>query len=92
MGIDFEWDQRKADANLAKHGVSFHEGKTVFGDPRAITLDDADHSTDERRRLVLGRSAQGRLLALAFTVRPAGVRLISARPASRRERREYEAS
>jgi hypothetical protein len=68
------------------------EGKTVFADPDAITVDDPDHSTDERRRLVLGRSAHGHLLALSFTVRPTGVRLISARPASRRERRKYEES
>ncbi|MEK7403273.1 MAG: BrnT family toxin [Gemmatimonadota bacterium] len=88
--VEFEWDQRKADANLAKHGVSFDEAMTVFGDSRAITTDDPDHSIDEHRRLVLAQSEQGRLLALVFTVRPTGVRLISARQANRRERRRYE--
>lgn len=90
MGILFEWDERKADASHAKHGVTFHEARIVFGDPRAITLDDPDHSLEERRRLVLGRSDHGRLLALVFTVRPSGVRVISARRANRRERRRYE--
>jgi uncharacterized DUF497 family protein len=92
MMAEFEWDSRKAEANLAKHGVSFHEARTVFGDPRAVTIDDPDHSAHEARRLVVGRSAEGRLLTLSFTARPPRLRLISARPASRRERRDYEAS
>jgi hypothetical protein len=90
MDLEFEWDPRKAEANLFKHAVSFDEGKTIFGDRRAVTIDDPGHSADEVRRLILGRSTRGRLLALSFTVRDERIRVISARIASRRERRQYE--
>jgi uncharacterized protein len=92
MHLEFEWDPRKAETNTFKHAVSFDEGRTVFGDPRAVTIDDPRHSTDEVRRLILGRSTRGRLLALSFTVRDARIRVISVRIASRRERRQYEAA
>ena len=90
MDLEFEWDSRKAEANLAKHAVSFGEGRTIFADRRALTIDDPGHSTHEVRRLVLGRSTRGRLLAVSFTVREERIRLISARIASRRERRQDE--
>jgi uncharacterized DUF497 family protein len=90
MGLEFEWDPRKAEANLAKHDESFHEAKTVFGDPRAITIDDPDHSGGEFRQLIVGRSAEGHLLVLSFTLRTPRIRLISARRANLRERRQYE--
>ncbi len=84
------WDDAKAIANLARHGVSFHEAVTVFGDPLAITYPDPDHSIGEERYITFGRSASGRLLVVAHVERQDGLRVISARPATRRERRIYE--
>jgi uncharacterized DUF497 family protein len=89
----FEWDPRKADANAAKHGVSFDEAVTVFLDPDALDGADLQHSSAEPRFLRLGRSADGRVLMVAYTIRRQGdveaIRLISARQASRRERTAY---
>jgi uncharacterized DUF497 family protein len=90
VAIKFEWDPRKADANLAKHGVSFDEAMTVFGDSASMTMDDPRHSAAERREITLGRADDSRVLAIAFTERAGVIRLISARPANRRERRRYE--
>ena len=56
----FEWDQRKADANLKKHGVSFTEAKSVFGDPQARIFPDADHSIEEEREIIVGHSTADR--------------------------------
>jgi uncharacterized protein len=86
----FEWDAKKATANLRKHGVSFDEGVSAFGDPLSILLPDPDHSTAEERQLVLGMSSNNRLLVVAFVERPPRTRIISARLATRRERRDYE--
>lgn len=88
--MDFEWDPDKARRNLAKHGVSFREAATVFGDPLAITYFDPDHSVEEDRFLTFGHSATGRLLVVSHTDRGDSTRIISARPASRKERRKYE--
>ncbi len=88
--MELEWDIRKAQTNLAKHGVSFHEAASVFGDPLAQTFHDPDHSEDEDRFLTFGRSLAGRLLAVVHTARPPAFRIISARRASRRERGIYE--
>ena len=91
MAFRFHWDPEKARANLAKHGVSFEEGATVFGDPLSLTIVDATHSTrDEARFLILGESSSGRLLVVAHTETGDDIRLISARLATRRERRDYE--
>lgn len=90
MPYQFEWDSDKAEANLLKHGVSFAEAVTVFGDPLSVLLPDPDHSEGEERYLVLGQSAQGRLLVVAFVERPPRTRIISARLATRRERKDYE--
>lgn len=90
MAYRFEWDPAKAAANLAKHRVSFEEATTAFGDPLSILLPDPDHSLDEQRYLVLGHSILGRLLVVAFAERGRRTRLISARLASRSERRRYE--
>lgn len=90
MPYQFEWDSDKAEANLRKHGVSFDEAVTVFGDPLSVLLSDPDHSEGEERYLVLGQSAQGRLLVVAFVERPPRTRIISARLAIRRERKDYE--
>ena len=90
MARTFEWDPAKAAANLSKHGVSFEEAATTFQDPLARIHDDPDHSTSERREIVVGHSSQGRLLVVSFTDRGSNIRLISARPATRRERGDYE--
>jgi uncharacterized protein len=91
----FEWDPRRAEANAAKHGVSFDEAVTVFLDRDALDGPDLQHSTAEERYLRLGRSADGRMLMVAYTLRRSGdaetIRLISARRASRRERAAYSA-
>jgi uncharacterized protein len=90
VAYEFEWDPTKAAANRRKHGVSFEEAATAFGDPLSLLLPDPDHSLGEERYLVLGRSDKGRLLVVAFVERPPRTRLISARLATRRERQRYE--
>jgi uncharacterized DUF497 family protein len=87
----FEWDSAKAIANVRKHGVTFDEASTVFGDPLALLMPDPDYSDDEARYLLLGTSAYQRLVVVAFVERPPRTRLISARRATPRERRGYEA-
>jgi len=90
VGYTFESDPEKADANLQKHAVSFDEASTVFGDPLSLLMPDPDHSADEERYLVLGMSARQKLLLVAFAERPPSTRLISARRATRGERKRYE--
>ena len=90
MPYQFEWDPNKAAANLRKHGVSFDEAVTAFGDPLSILLPDPDHSLGEERYVVLGTSNVGRLLVVTFVERPPRTRIISARLATRRERHDYE--
>ncbi len=88
--MEFEWDPDKAGRNLAKHGVAFPEAATVFGDPLAITFFDPGHSDDEDRYLTFGYSTDGRLLVVSHTDRGDRNRIISARVATRRERKIYE--
>ena len=88
----FEWDESKAAANLAKHGISFEEATTVFGDLLSDTFDDPDHSAEERRFVIIGMSEQGRMLIVAHTDDGEVVRLISAREPTRGEREFYEES
>lgn len=88
--MEFEWDEVKAVSNLDKHGVSFGEAMTVFGDALEVTIPDPDHSIGEYRFLSIGRSAAGRMLVLAYTEREGRLRLISARAATPGERRRYE--
>lgn len=90
MGYNFEWNPKKAEANLSKHGVSFAEAITVFGDPLSRNMADPDHSRDEHRFIVLGMSDRYRLLVVSYTERPPRTRIISARLAARPERRQYE--
>jgi uncharacterized DUF497 family protein len=90
MGYAFEWDLKKAEVNLRKHGVTFDEATTAFGDSLALFMPDPDHSVYEERYLVLGMSNRRRLLVVAFAERPPQTRLISARRATRQERRVYE--
>jgi uncharacterized protein len=87
--MEFEWDFRKAEANLAKHGISFSEAATVFGDPLAITYFDPDHSITEDRYLTFGATTSGRYVAVVHTDRDGKVRLVSARPMTSRERIHY---
>ena len=90
MALRFRWDPRKAAENIRKHGVTFEEAATVFGDPLSITIADPDHSVDEQRFLLLGLSNRRRLLVVAHAERGDEVRIISARRVSRPERRTYE--
>lgn len=89
MDLEFEWDEDKAAANLKKHKVSFDEAKTIFADPFSITVDDPEHSVEERRFLDIGTSASGDVLVVSYTERK-NIRLISARKASKKERMVYE--
>jgi uncharacterized DUF497 family protein len=88
--VEFEWDSAKAEANAKKHGVSFAEASTVFGDPLEVTIPDPDHSEGEARFLSLGLSVESRLLVVAYTEREGRVRIIHAREADPKERRTYE--
>lgn len=86
----FEWNPKKAAANLKKHGVTFQETATVFGDPLAITFQDPDHSMDEERQMTFGQSLQKRLIVVSHTERKERTRIISARLMDRKERVIYE--
>jgi uncharacterized protein len=90
MALRFSWDARKAASNRRKHGVSFEEATAAFGDPLSLTVPDPDHAAGEERFLLLGQSDRQRLLVVAHAERGDEIRIISARPATRRERRSYE--
>ena len=92
MPLQFEWDDNKAKSNAAKHGVSFEEASTVFGDPLSLTISDPAHSQAEDRFIILGHSHKQRLLVVVHTDRGDSIRLISARRASKHERKSYEES
>lgn len=85
-----EWDDRKAASNARKHGVTFQEATTVLEHALSTTFRDPDHSVEEARFITIGPSSIGRMLMVAHTDRAEAVRLISARPATRSERRFYE--
>ncbi len=88
--MNFEWDAGKSSSNREKHGVSFEEASTAFGDPLSRTILDPDSSDDETRYILLGQAVSGRLLVVVHTDREESTRLISARLATRGERRSYE--
>ena len=88
----FEWDDAKAASNLKKHGVSFDEAASVFGDDNALTFADTDNSENEDRSRTFGYSSNSRLLVVVHTERRSGVRIISARKATRYEKTIYEQS
>ena len=88
--MEFEWDTNKAAKNNKKHGVSFNEAATVFGDPLSTTFPDPDHSIQESRFIIMGLSRLGRVLVVAHTYKKNRVRIISARKAIRHERKYYE--
>lgn len=85
----FEWHQEKARQNIKRHGVSFEEAITVFGDPLGLSVADPDHSTEEERFVIIGMSARRRILVVYVEWEEA-IRIISARPPTRRERNIYE--
>ena len=89
MGLRFEWDPQKAKRNLKKHGISFEEAATVFGDALSMTIADPLHSTVEQRWVTLGLTHRERLVVVVHTNRGSTIRLISARKATRREKRTY---
>ena len=88
--MKFEWDPRKARENIRNHGVSFEEAITVFADWESVTIPDSEHSIDEERWVVLGRSNRGNLLVVPHTERGEYIRIISAWHANARQRRQYE--
>ena len=88
--MEFEWNPQKAAANLAKHAVSFEDEATVFGDPLGRIMADPRHSAEEQRLVLLGLSQSKHLLAVMYVNRGETLRIISARRATRRERRDYE--
>jgi uncharacterized DUF497 family protein len=88
--MNFEWDPKKATANVKKHGVTFQEAATIFGDPLAITFDDPDHSLSENRYITFGLSLQKRLIVASHTERGDRTRIINARLMNREERKIYE--
>jgi len=90
MPLTFEWDSRKARSNLTKHGVGFEEASTIFGDPLSLTIPDPEHSLSEERYITVGRAFSGKLLVVVHTERGDNIRIVSARRASRRERKFYE--
>jgi len=89
MSLQFEWDSKKAEANKVKHGVSFEEAITVFAGPLARIFEDPEHSETERREIIIGHSNKRNLILVTF-VEDDRVRLISARKATRTERKDYE--
>jgi uncharacterized DUF497 family protein len=88
--VKFEWDSQKAALNLQRHGVSFEEAATVFGDPLAGTVPDPVHSTDEARFVTIGMTPAQRLVVVVHTDREDRIRIISARPATRAEKKKHE--
>jgi uncharacterized DUF497 family protein len=88
--VIYEWDPKKAKANLRQHGVSFEEAATVFLDPLAVTYPDPNHSDEENREITIGHSARHRVVFLSHTRRGDRTRLISGRKATKRERKQYE--
>jgi uncharacterized DUF497 family protein len=88
----FAWDEKKAASNLSKHGISFEEAATVFGDPLSDTFPDPDHSLEEHRFVIIGSSESGKILVVAHTDDGELVRIISAREVTLGERQSYEES
>lgn len=87
--MQFEWDNKKAQTNENKHGISFDEAKSCFYDPKQIALYDSAHSDDEDREILVGHSNKGRLLIVVCTIRVDKIRIISARKATKQEVNDY---
>lgn len=89
-GLQFSWDEQKEKANIRKHGVSFGEAATVFADPLSLSIPDPIHSVGESRYIILGKSNQNLLLVVVHTDKRGHIRIISARKATKKERKQYE--
>lgn len=90
MNVEFKWDNQKASLNLQKHGISFELATTVFNDPLAYIFEDEWHSVGEQREIIIGHDQDNRLLLVCFTETGNVIRIISARLATKKERRDYE--
>ena len=90
MDFVFEWDENKAERNKRNHGVSFDEAQTVFLDNLSVMKPDVEHSNTEERLLIIGTSLKNRVIVVSYTERGDNIRLISARKATRHERKQYE--
>ena len=90
--LSFEWDPQRALINQQKHNIAFEEAQTIFEDPLAVIFEDKKHSKHELREIVVGHSLRNQLLFVCFTERDGSIRIISARRATARERRDYEAA
>lgn len=89
--MKFQWDPKKATANLRKHGISFDEAVTVFNDPLALIFDDHVHSDYEHREIIIGHSLLNHLILVCFTERnDQFIRIFSARRATKHEQKDYE--
>jgi uncharacterized protein len=88
--VVYEWSAAKAAANLKKHDVAFEDAATVFTDPLALTFRDPAHSWQERREITIGHTKEQRLVFVSHSARGDRIRIISARPATACERRQYE--
>ncbi len=92
MGLIFEWDDKKADLNLRKHGISFEEASTVFGDELSITIEDPLHSQNENRYILIGQSIHSKTLVVVHLEKTNSIRIINARKATKKEKKIYEES
>jgi len=90
MALRFEWDSKKALSNKRRHGITFEEASTIFGDPLSITVHDPAHSIGEDRFITIGASVNNKLIVVVHTDRNDIIRIIGARKATRNERRQYE--
>jgi len=90
MRLTFEWNEGKARANLKKHGVSFEEASTVFADTLSVTIPDPLHSDEENRLVTIGATSGHKILVIVHCDRRDRIRIISARPATTKERKTYE--
>ena len=90
MGLRFEWDDKKAQSNLYKHGISFAEATTAFGDTLSITIDDPLHSQNEDRLILIGLSEDLKTLVVVHVEKRDTIRIITARKASKKEKQFYE--
>ena len=90
MTLRFEWNRKKALLNIRKHGITFGEASTIFGDSLSLTIPDPNHSIGEDRFITIGTSAGGRILVVVHTEQQDVIRIISARKAAKNERNQYE--
>ena len=86
----FEWDDNKAKSNFLKHGITFEKAVTVFADPYLLFTEDSKHSEQEEREWAIGEAENGSMIVVIFTMRNEKIRIISARKATKRERKRYE--